>query len=87
MDIKEKEIIIEELKKDTRINNLFSLCNLSNTDISINEHFNSNKSFAILVNVCKDGMFDYTVNYNHHKLDNDVVRAERLKKVTKGVIA
>ncbi len=81
-----KRTIIEELKGNNSFKSLVDMYNLNFDEIGFIQSTESKKDYAILINVGTNREVSYTVNYNHQKINNDVVRNQRLKMIKAAAI-
>lgn len=81
-----KRTIIEELKGNNSFKSLVDMYNLNFDEIGFIQSTESKKDYAILINVGTNREVRYTVNYNHQKINNDVVRNQRLKMIKAAAI-
>lgn len=81
-----KRTIIEEPKGNNSFKSLVDMYNLNFDEIGFIQSTESKKDYAILINVGTNREVSYTVNYNHQKINNDVVRNQRLKMIKAAAI-
>ena len=81
-----KRTITEELKGNNSFKSLVDMYNLNFDEIGFIQSTESKKDYAILINVGTNREVSYTVNYNHQKINNDVVRNQRLKMIKAAAI-
>ena len=77
--VRTAKTIFQELKKDDKLNIIIDMFNLTDDDVLVSNNIDINKDYAILVIVEDEEVTGYRVNYRHHKIDNDEVRAKRLE--------